>query len=98
MIRGPRTAARRRDAPLPNTASATPPACPSITPHPAPARGAAGLPPLRNKEAAYRLGIAVSTVKNLNTDLFRRNGVEDRAQAVAWCDDHLPGWRERSAA
>ena len=51
-----------------------------------------------NKEAAYRLGIAVSTVKNLNTDLFRRIGVEDRAQAVAWCDDHLPGWRERSAA
>lgn len=51
-----------------------------------------------NKEAARLLGLHERTVAHHNARLYRRIGVEDRAQAVAWLDDHLPGWREPVAA
>jgi DNA-binding NarL/FixJ family response regulator len=47
------------------------------------------------KGAADELEISDSAVKERLKGLYRRIGVLDRAQAVAWLDDHHPGWRER---
>jgi DNA-binding NarL/FixJ family response regulator len=45
------------------------------------------------KGAAHELGIAPATVRNHLTHLYAVLGVVMMAQAVAWLDDHEPGWR-----
>lgn len=45
--------------------------------------------------AAGGLDISESRVKDRLKTLYRRIGVLDRAQAVAWMDDHYPGWRRQ---
>jgi DNA-binding CsgD family transcriptional regulator len=45
------------------------------------------------KETADELGLAYSTAKGHLGALYARIDVSDRSQAVAWLDDHVPGWR-----
>jgi DNA-binding CsgD family transcriptional regulator len=47
------------------------------------------------KGAAAELGVSERAIRWRLELLYRRLGVLDRAQAVAWMDDHYPGWRER---
>ncbi len=44
-------------------------------------------------KGAEALGVAPTTAKNQLASLYRRLHVKGRAQAVAWADDNLPGWR-----
>lgn len=47
------------------------------------------------KGAAGGLDLSERTVRSRLEALYRRIGVLDRAQAVAWMDDHYPGWRRQ---
>jgi hypothetical protein len=47
-----------------------------------------------HKGAAGGLEVSERTIKRRVASLYRRLGVLDRAQAVAWMDDHYPGWRQ----
>jgi DNA-binding NarL/FixJ family response regulator len=46
------------------------------------------------KGAAADLEVSERTIRSRLEALYRRLGVLDRAQAVAWMDDHYPGWRQ----
>jgi DNA-binding CsgD family transcriptional regulator len=50
------------------------------------------------KVAAEALGISIWTVREHVAEARRRTGSETRDQLVAWCDDHVAGWRERRSA
>jgi DNA-binding NarL/FixJ family response regulator len=41
-----------------------------------------------NKEIAFTLGLAVSSVKDLASRVYRKAGVIDCRQLVAWCNRH----------
>ena len=45
------------------------------------------------KEAAHSLGLSVTSIRNHLTRLSERTGTETTLQAIAWLDDHAPGWR-----
>jgi DNA-binding NarL/FixJ family response regulator len=49
------------------------------------------------KEAAEALNICPSRTRTIMSALYHRIGVRNAAQATAWCDQHLPGWRVRAA-
>ena len=50
------------------------------------------------KGAAARLRLSHWTVRDHLDEARRRTGSESRDQLIAWCDDHVPGWRERRPA
>ena len=50
------------------------------------------------KEAALGLAIQPERARSIMSQLYRRIGVHNAASAVAWCDDHLPGWRDCAVA
>lgn len=50
------------------------------------------------RRGAARLGIAATTAKHALEVARETTGSATTAQLIAWCDDHLPGWRERRPA
>ncbi len=46
------------------------------------------------KDAAAKLGLREGAARGRLTRLYAGIGVRHSAAATAWCDDHLPGWRE----
>ncbi len=50
------------------------------------------------KEAAHQLRISTRTVKSHIAAARARAGCDSTLQLVAWCDDHIPKWRERRPA
>jgi hypothetical protein len=46
------------------------------------------------KCAAESIEVREDSARRLMGSLYRRIGVANAMQAVAWCDDHVPGWRQ----
>ena len=46
------------------------------------------------RQAAHEMGMTYSAMLSLLHRLYRGLGVTTQAQAVAACDEHVPGWRD----
>lgn len=46
------------------------------------------------KEAAHDFGVSYAAMRSILHRLYRSIDVTTQAQAVAWADRNVPGWRE----